>query len=58
MTPERCIKFFEELSQTMGLYGDDKLKLSTWIDPEDWQEIAGVYDAYGEERYTGKKGEL
>lgn len=55
MTPERCIEFFEELSQTMGLYGEDKLKLSTWIDPEDWQEIAGVHDAYGDERYTGKK---
>lgn len=54
MTPERCVEFFEELSRTMGLYGEDKLKVSTWIDPEDWQEIAGVQDAYEDNRYTEK----
>ena len=57
MTPEKCIEFFDELSDTLGLFGDDRLKLSTWIDPEDWQELAGVHDAYEDERYTGKKKE-
>lgn len=42
MTPERCIEFFEVLSHTMGLYGESKLKMSMWIDPEDWQSIAGI----------------
>lgn len=55
MTPERCIEFFEEISRTLGLFGEDKLVPSDLIDPEDWQEIAGVHDAYEDERYTGKK---
>lgn len=57
MTPERCMEFFEALNSTLGLFGDDKIKMSTWIDPEDWQAIAGVCDAYEDERYTGKKEE-
>lgn len=57
LTPERCIEFFEELSRTMGLYGEDKLKVRPWIDPEDWQGIAGVKDASKDRRYTGKENE-
>lgn len=55
MTPERCMEFFEELSRTMGLYGEDKLKVRPWIDPEDWQGIAGVHVASQDVRYTGKE---
>lgn len=57
MTPERCVEFFNRLSDTVGLYGESSIEMSTWIDPEDWQEIAGVRDAYEDERYTGKKEE-
>lgn len=53
MTPERCIKFFEEINHTLGLFGDNKIKPSEWIDPEDWQVIANVHDAYTDARYTG-----
>lgn len=55
MTPERCVEFFKRLSDAMGLLGEDGIKVRTWIDPEDWQQIAGVRDAYEDERYTGKK---
>lgn len=57
MTPERCMEFFKRLSDTMGLLGEDGIEIRTWIDPEDWQEIAGVRDAYEDERYAGKKKE-
>lgn len=57
MTPERCVEFFKRLSDAMGLLGEDGIKMRTWIDPEDWQQIAGVRDAYEDERYTGKKKE-
>lgn len=57
MTPERCMEFFKRLSDAMGLLGKDGIKMRTWIDPEDWQQIAGVRDAYEDERYTGKKKE-
>ena len=52
MTPERCVEFFDRLNETLGLFGEDKIRMSTWIDPEDWQNIAGVNDAYKDERYT------
>lgn len=55
MTAERCVEFFEALSQTLGLFDTDKLSLSPWIDPEDWQEIARVPDAQEDERYSGRK---
>lgn len=53
MTPERCVEFFDRLNETLGLFGEGTIHMSTWIDPEDWQEIAGVNDAYEDERYTG-----
>lgn len=57
MTPDKCVEFFKRLSDAVGLFGEDGLKMRTWIDPEDWQQIAGVRDAYEDERYTGKKKE-
>lgn len=55
MTPDQCVKFFQEISRTLGLYGDNRILPSEWIDPEDWQCIAGVHDAYSDERYTKGK---
>ncbi len=55
MTPERCIAFFEEINHTLGLFGEDRVEPSEWIDPEDWQIIANVHDAYTDARYTGKR---
>lgn len=53
MTPERCVEFFQHLNDTLGLFGEGAIKLCSWIDPEDWQEIAGVNDAHEDPRYTG-----
>lgn len=56
LTPERCVEFFETISRTLGLYGDNRILPTEWIDPEDWQCIACIHDAYSDERYT--KGKL
>lgn len=53
MTPERCVEFFQRLNDTLGLFGESAINLYSWIDPEDWQEIAGVNDAHEDPRYTG-----
>ena len=55
MTPERCVEFFDRLNETLGLFGKEEIQMNSLIDPEDWQEIAGVDDAYEDERYTGKR---
>ena len=34
----------------------DRIKPSEWIDPEDWQTIADVHDAYTDVRYTWEEG--
>lgn len=54
MTPEKCLSFVEELNQTFFLTGNDRFLIKDLIDPEDWQEIAQVRDAYKDERYAGK----
>lgn len=56
LTPERCVSFFEEINHTLGLFGENKIKPSEWIDPEDWQMIANVHDAYTDVRYTWNGG--
>lgn len=52
LTPEKCIKFVEELNEVFKLSGKDKILIKELIDPEDWQEIADVRDAYQDKRYT------
>lgn len=49
-TPEKCIAFVAELNKAMN----SEIPLSHLIDPEDWQEIASVQDAYEDTRYTEK----
>ena len=44
--------FFAELNGLFHLYGEDRVLLKDWIDPEDWQEIANVTDAYEDPMYT------
>jgi len=51
-TPEKCIQFVEELNEIFKLSGKDKFLVKELIDPEDWQEIADVRDAYQDKRYT------
>lgn len=56
MTSERCVAFFKEINHTLGLCGENRIKPSEWIDPEDWQTIADVHDAYTDVRYTWEEG--
>lgn len=52
-TPEKCLQFVGELNELFAPGSQNKLCLKDLIDPEDWQEIAQVKDAYVDERYTG-----
>ena len=49
LTPEKLIEFVKDLNE--ALEPDEPILLKTLIDPEDWQEIAEVRDAYNDERY-------
>ena len=49
LTPEKIIGFIKDLNEALEL--DKPIPLKTLIDPEDWQEIAGVQNAYDDERY-------
>lgn len=50
LTPEKIIKFVKDLNQALEL--NEPILLKDLIDPEDWQEIADVRDAYEDKRYT------
>ena len=54
LTPEKLIEFTADLNKVLNKLGDS-VELSTLVDPEDWQEIADVYDAYEDPRYSGKQ---
>lgn len=49
LTPERIIQFVKDLNT--ALETEDQILLRNLIDPEDWQEIAGIPDAHADERY-------
>lgn len=49
MTPKKLMRFAEELSEVLDL--NPPFPLHKIVDPEDWQEIAGIYDAYDDVRY-------
>lgn len=51
LTPEKCLQFVGELNNALELSGDDRFLVRNLIDPEDWQVIAQVYDAYKDLRY-------
>lgn len=53
-TPEKLMDFVSELNEILNKIGYT-VELKTLIDPEDWQEIAKVQDAYEDERYSGNK---
>lgn len=52
LTPDKLIDFITDLNIVLDKIGYD-VALKTLIDPEDWQEIAGIHDAYEDTRYTG-----
>ena len=54
-TAEKCLQFIKELNEVFELDNDNQFRMMDLIDPEDWQEIAQVQDAYSDPRYlTGK----
>lgn len=48
LTPKKIVSFIKSLSTILNY----NLKVYNVIDPEDWQEIAKVNDAYDDARYT------
>ncbi len=51
LTPDRLVSFVQDLNQMLDIKNPFLLK--DLIDPEDWQEIAGICDASYDERYIG-----
>ena len=51
ITPEKCLSFVSELNEALQLTGDNRFMVKELIDPEDWQEIANVNDAYQDVRH-------
>lgn len=52
LIPERIISFVRELNTFSERHCDTMIRLQDLIDPEDWQEIAHVRNAYEDIRYT------
>jgi hypothetical protein len=50
LTPDRLINFTLDLNKILDKIGFE-VDLKTLVDPEDWQEIANVRDAYNDPRY-------
>lgn len=53
LTPENIITFVDELNNILA-DTEYHIPLKILIDPEDWQEIADVQDAYEDFRYSGE----
>ena len=51
MTPEKCVSFVDELNNLFEFFDTDKILVRDLIDPEDWQEIAGIPDASEDIRF-------
>lgn len=51
LTPDILMHFVQDLNRVFQLKGKHAISLRDLIDPEDWQEIAGIHDAHLDERY-------
>lgn len=51
-TPEIVIDFVKDLNEIFDLKDDERFFVKELIDPEDWQEIAGINNAYDDKRYV------
>lgn len=52
LTADRLMEFVNDLNIAMGMEEWNRFTLKELIDPEDWQEIAGVHDAQRDLRYV------
>lgn len=50
LTPDKITNFIYSLNYVLSNV-DIEVELKTLIDPEDWQEIANVKDAFADPRY-------
>ena len=50
MTPEKILNLVDDINLSL-VDADITVQVKELIDPEDWQEIAGVYDASEDKRY-------
>lgn len=48
---DKIVEFVKDLNEALGLEGD-KILVKELIDPEDWQEIADMSNAYEDLRYA------
>ena len=51
MTPNKIIEFVSDLNKMLRKFNNSYIAVRSLIDPEDWQEIAQVQDAYEDNRY-------
>ena len=51
MTPDRITEFVSDLNTMLRKFNNSYIEVKTLIDPEDWQEIAQIKDAYEDDRY-------
>lgn len=57
LTPDQLVGFTSNLNDIMSQYNQE-VKMSSLIDPEDWQEIAKVPDAHKDLRYNPSINEM
>ena len=58
MTPDRIIEFGADLNTLLRNFNNGYVSVKTLIDPEDWQVIAQIKDAYDDNRYKIKFEEI
>lgn len=51
LTAEKIIEFVDDLNSIFHLDKEEKILISELIDPEDWQELANIDDAYKDQRF-------
>ena len=51
LTSNKIVEFVKDLNEALDLEGD-KILVKELIDPEDWQAISDIHDAYEDLRYT------
>lgn len=58
MTPDKIIEFVADINTMLRKFNDSYITVKDLIDPEDWQQIAQVQDAYKDNRYNIKLEEV
>ena len=58
MTPDKIIEFVADLNTMLRKFNDSYITVKSLIDPEDWQAIAKIQDAYEDNRYNIKLEEV